>query len=1421
MLSDKLCPPRIFSDETLHPSAQIEWEKRTAEITGDDGKVVFKQEDVLAPKAWSELATKVVVSKYFYGEVGTPAREYSIGALIDRVCSTIARWGAEQGYLTESAAAVFCDELSWLCLNQYAAFNSPVWFNVGLWDMYKAGSASSKGGYYFDAASGKAVRATSQYEYPQTSACFIQSVDDNMESIMQLATNEAMLFKFGSGTGSDLSTIRSSREKLSGGGRPSGPMSFLRIYDQVANVVKSGGKCLAANQPVWTSTGLKTAKELADSGKDFICLSYDPPTRQLRVKTARAWAEGIKQVVRVTTDKGVFELSSDHPMRLSSHEYSAAGALQPGMSLHAGSVDDTVFAPKENSQVMSVEILGMQSVYDVEVDCHTEDDKSPESGHNFMLFPVGARSPVGSGVFVSNTRRAAKMNTLRDWHGDIDEFISAKMDEEKKAWALIEQGYDGNFNGPAYGSVMYQNENLSVRVTDEFMSKATSATKEEQEHHTRSLKGELLEKKNASDMLNKIAEGTWTCGDPGLQFDGAIQKWHTCKNSGAINSSNPCVTGDTLVSTRDGLVDIKSLVGTSPDVTNLTGELSNCTAVFQTGRKEVFRLATSEGYSLKLTADHNVYVEGKGDVPASDLVVGDKIRLLPIQFGKKSISAEEASALGWCAGEGCVSGGYLIVSFNKDKEVPVAEKIADFFNTFGRVTHKSGCAPQFRSTSVAVATGAKSVVDWVTSYVNISDLSHNVCFKNSVYSLDKKSVANILRALFSADGCVACYSDKSQYISLDSSSETLLEQVQVMLLGFGVKSKLYYNRRTSDEDTLPDGKGGTAVYKVQQMHSLRISRNSRVIFEREIGFEDKEKHEALSLMNKQVSCYTDSFTAKFLSLVPIGVEDVYDLTEPKTAHFCANGMAVHNCSEFLFLDDTACNLASLNLMKFSDPHTGVFDYERFTHAVRLLILAQDILIDRSSYPTEKIAINSHDFRPLGLGYANLGALLMSRGIPYDSELGRSTARDITSTLTATAYEMSALIASVKGPFAGYEANKRAMLEVISQHASKVAVGDQSAAEWKSASDLGSRYGFRNSQVTVLAPTGTIAFLMDCDTTGIEPDIALVKYKLLAGGGSLKITNASVSLALKNLGYSLSQIASINAYITKHDTIEDVDGAESPLNQKDLPVFDCAFRPAKGTRSIHYTAHLKMMAAVQPFISGAISKTVNMPNSATVEDIRSAYVQAWAMGLKCVAIYRDGSKRSQPLNTSSTKESSSTEPGKVKPYRSHMPDTRRAITHKFDIAGHEGYLTVGFFDDGRPGELFVQMAKEGSTIGGLMDTIGTLTSIALQYGVPVNTLVEKFSHQRFEPSGFTKNPEIRNATSIIDYVFRWMSTIETSTATVDKKVEKTVAKTHKSVLDDAVAHFQQDAPACHKCGHIVVRNGSCYKCNNCGESLGCS
>ena len=940
----------VFSTPGTDPYDQVVWDLRKASITDDRGQVIFEQDQIEIPSSWSQLATNVVASKYFYGAHGTPEREHSLRQLVHRVCRTIADWGVADGvFATPEDGETFFRELSWLCLNQYGSFNSPVWFNCGLYHAYGAGKQSAAGSYYYDRDAHEVRRATSQYEKPQCSACFIQSVKDSMDGIMELAHSEAMLFKFGSGTGTDLSPIRSARERMSGGGSPSGPLSFLKVYDSIASVVKSGGK----------------------------------------------------------------------------------------------------------------------------------------------------------------TRRAAKMNTLKVWHPDIKEFIQAKQNEEKKAWALIEQGYNGSFNGEAYGSVAFQNENLTIRVTDEFLR----AVEEDREWTTHwvtdpSKPGPAYK---ARDLMRWIAEGTWICGDPGLQYEDTIQRWHTCKNDGPINSSNPC-------------------------------------------------------------------------------------------------------------------------------------------------------------------------------------------------------------------------------------------------------------------------------------------------------------------------------------------------------------------SEYMFLDDSACNLASLNLMKFLS-EDGRFQVKRFKSAVECFITAQEIIVDNASYPTAQIARMSHTYRPLGLGFANLGSLLMALGLPYDSDQGRAMAGAITAVMHCHASTHSARLAEHLGPFDGYASNREPMLNVMDMHRRAAEslpeccpayLRDAAAACGRAALDAGRAHGYRNAQMTVLAPTGTIGFMMDCDTTGVEPDIALVKYKTLAGGGLLKIVNRTVPSALRCLGYDDAAIERIVKYIDEKDTIE---GAPD-LKPEHLEVFDCAFAPRNGKRFIPYLAHLKMMSAVQPFLSGAISKTVNMPEHSTVEEIMETYLNGWRLGLKAVAIYRDGSKRSQPINTSADKGSGTSvksaaptpaPAAKARPLRRRMPATRRSLTHKFDIAGHEGYLTVGLYDDNSPGELFITMAKEGSTVGGLMDTFGTAISLCLQYGVPLKTLVEKFAHTRFEPSGFTKNPDIPIAKSLTDYIFRWLAH-----AFLDRRDEivedaghggnggtaplavpvpapaagpaptpapesATAAKpiATPARVDAQFKHFMEDAPACDNCGAITVRNGACYKCFNCGNSMGCS
>jgi len=961
---------RFFTKLGVSPYDELEWDLRLAQITDSQGNVIFEQKDVEVPKDWSMTATNIVASKYLHGKVGTPERETGVRALVTRVAETIRNWGLAQGYFkTPEDGAAFHDELVHILVRQYAAFNSPVWFNVGC-DRIEPNSDARN--WHWNPRTQQVEFGVTGYTNPQCSACFINSVKDSLDSILTLAKTEGMLFKWGSGTGSNLSPLRSSTEGLSGGGTASGPLSFMKGFDAFAGVIKSGGK----------------------------------------------------------------------------------------------------------------------------------------------------------------TRRAAKMVILNVDHPDIVDFIECKQKEEAKAHALVSLGYDGSHpDSDAYSSIFFQNANNSVRVTDDFMYAVVRDT----DFSTKKVQdGSVMKTYKAKELMKKISDATWHCGDPGMQYDTTVNRWHTSKNTARINASNPC-------------------------------------------------------------------------------------------------------------------------------------------------------------------------------------------------------------------------------------------------------------------------------------------------------------------------------------------------------------------SEYMFLDDSACNLASLNLLKFAP--NGAFDVEAYRHAVDVLITAQEILVDNAGYPTEMIMRNSHDYRPLGLGYANLGALLMAAGLPYDSDAGRDYAACVTAIMCGEAYLQSSRIAEQCEPLTpatdtvstrlgiteaanmpgaacpGWYLNREPFLDVIRMHRASVnninktnvpaALYESSKQCWDEALAHGEKHGYRNSQVTVLAPTGTIGFMMDCDTTGVEPDLALVKYKKLVGGGMIKIVNQTVPTALFKLGYDHDQANAIVSYIDATGTIE---GAPH-VKDDHLAVFDCSFKPAKGTRSIAYMGHLRMMAAAQPFISGAISKTVNLPENASVEDIMEAYLQAWKLGLKAVAVYRDGCKKSQPLSAAGTKTAESNRVAAdafVRPeednlnappraVRHKLQEERASITHKFRVGDHEGYLTVGLYPNGEPGELFITMAKEGSTVSGLMDSFSCAISLSLQHGVPLRLLCEKFSHTRFEPSGWSKTPEIGYAKSIMDYIFRWLN-LRFLTGQQQMLFENLLPKSwpgadgpdeihgligssetterpvgSSSHAADALARLVDlgDAPSCSFCGAIMTRNGSCYRCGECGSTSGCS
>ena len=1277
---------------------RVNWLSEEVSFVDDKGKIIYTQQNVKRPDFWSPLAIKVVASKYFWGNQKKGERESNVEQLIGRVSRFIGRQAFRKGYFNEEQSRILRDEIASICLNQLCTFNSPVWFNAGIWEYNKeAGGVST---YKWDNKKNMAVRTKQGREVsgvaiegepedsPQCSACFIQAIEDNIDSILAVQVAEVNLFKAGSGTGTDRSPLRSSKENLTGGGIASGPVSFMRGYDAYAGIIKSGGK----------------------------------------------------------------------------------------------------------------------------------------------------------------TRRAAKMEILKVEHPDIMLFIDAKQKEEKKAWALIEQGYDGGLNGEAYGSIAFQNCNMSVRVNDEFMH----AVKSNKEWVTKRVTdGKPCETLKAREIMRRIAEGTYICGDPGIQNDTIINKYHTCKNSGRINASNPCVTGDTKVLTKEGKwVRIDRMLGKEKVILTNTGVIreSETNGSFVTGRKPVYRLTTKSGYELKLTAEHKVFSISRGFVQACELTKDDYV-LIPAYAVAEANEIEEDEKtfyqmLGAYLGDGSRKGendNGLQITMHKSDEKNVVEKFAVYTSEkYERRTHKDSPATiQMTETSAKYTITNNLLKNRFSEMLNLNLYSHEKCISEQIFSLPLGAQKYVLQGLFTADGTVANYGEKSQYVALDSTSLQLLKDVQIILLGFGIKSKLYKNRRAGKLNSfLPNGKGGLKEYEVKEMHSLRISRSGRINFEKRVGFmPESYKREKLRKLNAaETETYKDYPVDAVKSLEYVGEETVYDLTEPTTHTFVANGITIHNCSEYMFLDDTACNLASINLLKFLTKD-GEFDVSNFRKVVRYFITAMEIIVDSASYPTAKICEMSHIYRTLGLGYANLGALLMSLGLPYDSDEGRAVAASITAIMCGEAYKTSAELAGLVGAFPGYEENKEPMLDVIKMHREHVKdinvekippklrylVNDAWDA-WTEALELGGKNGYRNAQATVIAPTGTIAFMMDCDTTGPEPDIALVKYKVLAGGGMLKIVNRAVPMALRNLGYGEDEIKEIVGYIDKNDTIE---GAPHLL-ENHLLIFDCAFKAANGERSIHYKGHIKMLSVIQPFISGAISKTINMPESSTVEEIMDAYIYAWEQGLKAVAIYRENSKRSQPLNTRKTEGEIVKRSVKERLIgeRKRLPQTHKSLTHKFEISGHEGYLTIGIYDDGKPGEIFVTMHKQGSTIRGLIDAWATSVSLNLQYGASVKDLFGKFRHQKFEPAGFVKNrgggeidgkiSQIKTASSIVDYVSQFMINNfgEGSEGVVFDVKNLNNEKEEQASLEE----FQNEGITCPICGGVAKRISNCaIMCTSCNQT----
>jgi ribonucleoside-diphosphate reductase alpha chain len=1328
---------RIYTTPGVHPYDEVTWERRdVVQQNWKTGETIFEQRGVEFPDFWSVNASTIVTTKYFRGAVNTEARENSLKQLIDRVVLTYAKAGKEHGYFaTEADAEIFEHELTWALLHQVFSFNSPVWFNVG--------TASPA----------------------QVSACFILSVDDTMDSILNWYREEGLIFKGGSGAGLNLSRIRSSKELLSSGGTASGPVSFMRGADASAGTIKSGGA----------------------------------------------------------------------------------------------------------------------------------------------------------------TRRAAKMVVLDVDHPDIEEFVLTKAREEDKIRALRDAGFDMDLGGKDITSVQYQNANNSVRVTDEFMRAVEQGT--EFGLRARST-GEVIESVDARELWRKIAVAAWECADPGLQYDDTINDWHTNPETGRITASNPCFPADQRVVTDKGLIQIGELVARAAtgeafdvytsDVTSGDDAVSRVVATrpvryMVTGTNAIVQLRFSDGSRLRCTPNHRLWTRNRGWVRAEHLEASDEIvrsfeyagrsmasPALPLaaqdvarRAGRLALpvkwSGDLAHYLGWITGDGCITATTATTVYGNEQDqrevLPRhAHALAEWTNFEAKPSVQANGTVQLRS-------GKKDMIAFLEGLGVTSSKAAKKRVPASVFEAPEEALIAFLQGLYDADGCVVNQLDKgNRYVGLGSRSEELLLGVQELLAAMGIAGRVYSTGTKSESFRYTRKDGREAVYGSDgPSYDLRITGRSLREFAAQIGFTIATKQDKLVSIIDQHAFYATDETVRMVTRESQGFETTFNLTEPRNHSYIVNGVVVANCSEYMSLDNSSCNLASLNLLKFlRDDDT--FDAQTFAKVVELVITAMDISICFAEFPTEAIGDTTRKYRQLGIGYANLGALLMATGKGYDSEGGRALAASITSLMTGTSYKRSAELAGIVGPYEGYARNADAHKRVMRKHAAahdairtfesldKVVQREANKA-WDTVIKLGEKNGYRNAQASVLAPTGTIGFMMDCDTTGVEPDFSLVKFKKLVGGGSMQIVNQTIPRALRRMKYSEETIEAIVEYIAEKGHVVDAPG----LRPEHYEVFDCAV----GERAIAPMGHVRMLAAVQPFLSGSVSKTINMPTSATVEEIEDVHFQGWKLGLKALAIYRDNSKVGQPLSDGKDSGSGEKVVEKVieyRPTRKRLPKQRPAQMTSFAVGGAEGYMTASSYPDDGLGEIFLKMSKQGSTLAGVMDAFSIAISIGLQYGVPLETFVSKFVNMRFEPAGLTDDPDVRMAQSIMDYVFRRLAldhldfdtrsaygiysadersrqletgsyqaeesdeaveeeleTMAQSAPVADTKAEAPKAEKPEDVpaetssgvkaapggahssaeLLEVITGTVSDAPLCMTCGIKMRPAGSCYVCEGCGSTSGCS
>jgi len=1481
---------RIFTTEGTHPYDEVTWQRRdVVQQNWKTGETVFEQRGVEFPDFWSVNASTIVTTKYFRGAVGTDVREWSLRQLIDRVVLTYKASGEQEGYFaTPADAEVFEHEVTHMLLHQVFAFNSPVWFNVG-------------------------TKSPQQVSACQPYGALV-STPEGLIPIGKLVKDDAIGTKVYDAHG--LTRILAVKAN--------GVKDVLRVHTKAGHALD-----VTADHLVWRSSGDGTG--LFDG--DFVeagTLAVGDPL--LHVEPALAGANSQCLAIARIELLGAMEV---YDIQTESGEYLSGNLRVHNCFILAvdDSMDSILNWYKEEGFIFKGGSGAGLNLSRIRSSKELLSSGGTASGP--VSFMRGADASAGTIKSGGATRRAAKMVVLDVDHPDIEEFVETKAREEDKIRALRDAGFDMDLGGADIHSVQYQNANNSVRVNDEFMRAVTDGS----EFGLRARQtGEVIETVDARELFAKMAQAAWACADPGIQYDDTINDWHTNPETGRITASNPCFPADQRVVTDQGLIRIGDLVTRAASgetfeiyTNDVTSEDEPAARVVSTrparylvtGANEILELRFSDGSRLRCTPNHRVWTANRGWVHARDLADNDDV-VRSFEYAARSMSNAEVPEqarsiarraaklslpekwdeelghfLGWLVGDGCVTDDKLSLVFGSEADRHhVMPRLA---TTMQRWTGLDAKPSLQANGTVQLRSGKGDVIDYVQA-LGVQDVpSSKKTVPGGIFEAPEESVIGFLQGLFDADGCVVDDEVKgARYVGLGSRSEELLLGVQELLATFGMAARIYNIGTKVDSFSYTRKDGTVATYGSDgPSYDLRITGRSLREFAAQIGFSISHKNDRLTHVVDYHAAYNTRETVRLASRRSKGFETTYNLTEPRNHSYIVSGVVVANCSEYMSLDNSSCNLASLNLLKFLR-EDDTFDAPLFARCVELVITAMDISICFADFPTEKIAETTRDYRQLGIGYANLGALLMAMGLGYDSEGGRTLAASITSLMTGTSYKRSAELAGVVGPYEGYARNADAHKRVMRKHAAandairSVTPNDRdvqkfAATAWDAVIKTGDENGYRNAQASVLAPTGTISFMMDTDTTGIEPDFSLVKFKKLVGGGSMQIVNQTIPRALRKLGYAGETIEAIVEFIAEHGHVIDAPG----LKREHYEVFDTAM----GERSIAPMGHVRMMAATQPFISGAISKTVNLPQSATVEEIEDVYLQGWKLGLKALAVYRDNCKVGQPLQDAKAKGADKafsaeiTEVVKVveRPVRRHLPRTRPSQTTKFTVGGAKGYLTAGSYPDDGLGEVFLKLGKQGSTLAGVMDAFSKAISISLQYGVPLETYVSKFTNMKFEPAGMTDDPDVRMSQSIMDYIFRRLaldylpfesraalgiytaeerqrqldtgsyeaasetdelpeaeslmstdaSTTATATAvTADASVAEDVSEDEARViaetaqparggakttaeLMEAISGREVDSPLCFTCGTKMRPAGSCYVCEGCGSTSGCS